>query len=59
MGSSSREDEAPRAWRHEAGSGRGHVAMVGGRRRKRQFLRFTLFRMGGGNRAGHHRCAVG
>jgi hypothetical protein len=42
MGSSSWEDEAPRAWRRKAGSGHGRVAMVGGRRRRR-FLKFTLF----------------
>jgi hypothetical protein len=58
MGSSSQEDEAPCARRREAGSGRGRVAMVGGRRRRRRFLKFTLFQMGGGNRAGRHRRAV-
>jgi hypothetical protein len=52
MGSPSREDETPRARRREAGSGRGCVVMVGGRRR--WFLKFTLFRMGGGNQAGCH-----
>jgi hypothetical protein len=41
MGSPSREDETPRARRREAGSGRGCVVMVGGRRR--WFLKFTLF----------------
>jgi hypothetical protein len=59
MGSSSREDEAPLARRREAGSDCGRVAMVGGRRRRRWSLKFTLFRMGGGNRAGRHRRAVG
>jgi hypothetical protein len=58
MGSSSQEDVAPCARRREAGSGRGRVAMVGGRRRRRRFLKFTLFQMGGGNRAGRHRRAV-
>jgi hypothetical protein len=52
MGSSSRENEVPRTRRREAGSSRGRVAMVGGRRRRRRFLKFTLFRMGGGNWAG-------
>jgi hypothetical protein len=33
--------------------------MVGGRTRRRRFLKFTLFGMGGGNRAGRHRRAVG
>jgi hypothetical protein len=42
----------PRARQREADSGRSRVAMVGGRRRRRRFLKFTLFRMGGGNRAG-------
>jgi hypothetical protein len=45
MGSSSREDET--------GSDRGHVAMLGGRRTRRRFLKFTLFRMGGVERKGH------
>jgi hypothetical protein len=53
------ENEAPRAWRREASNDRGRVAMVGGRRRRRRFLKFTLFPMGGGNRAGRHRRAVG
>jgi hypothetical protein len=37
------ENEAPRAQRREAGSDRGRVAMVEGRRRRRRFLKFTLF----------------
>jgi hypothetical protein len=56
---SHQENEAPRARRREGGSDRGRVAMVGGRRRRRRFLKFTLFQMGGGNRAGCHRRAVG
>jgi hypothetical protein len=43
MGSSSQEDEAPRARRLEAGSGRGRVVMVGGRRRRRRFLNLRFF----------------
>jgi hypothetical protein len=43
MGSSSREDEAPRARRREAGSGRGRVATVGGRRKRRRFLNLRFF----------------
>jgi hypothetical protein len=37
------ENEAPWARRREASSDRGRVAMVGGRRRRRRFLKFTLF----------------